>query len=405
MTDRTAAAPPRLGLLVNPLAGLGGAVGLKGSDGDATVERALALGAVPHASERAIAALVRLAERWPPGIPLPELHVGPGPMGENAARAAGLPARVVGEPNRGDGTGRDGGRRTDAAETRRIAGLLAGAAVELLLVAGGDGTARDLAAAVPATLPVLGIPAGVKIQSGVFATSPRAAGELAAAFLAAPPERRRTGRGELLDLDEEAYRTGAVAPRLYGELTVPAEDRRVQARKEPSPLSERAAAGAIADEVAAGLRPGDRCVLGPGSTVAALAERLGVAPTLVGVDVVEIAPDGAARLIAADAGQRELLPLVTGGARATLVVTPIGGQGFILGRGNQQLGPAIVRAVLERSGRDGLVVLATPAKLAALRGRPLLVDSGDPALDAELAGHVRVVTGRGERTVYPAAAA
>lgn len=406
---------PRLGLVVNPLAGLGGAVGLKGSDGAATVDEALARGAVPHANERAIAALSRLRERWPAGRELPELVVGPGPLGETAARAAGFPARVVGGATGSegveaadDGTGRRGGRRTTADDTRRVAAELA-ADVELLLVAGGDGTARDVAAAIPADLPVLGIPAGVKIQSAVYATSPRAAGELAAAFLATEPSRRRTAPGELLDLDEAAYRRGALAPRLHGELTVPAEDRRVQARKEPSPASEAAAAGAIGREVAASLAPGTRCLLGPGSTVAAVGRALGIEPTLVGVDVVDVGAgaDGAllvARLVAADVGEAALVELVAG-RRVALVVTPIGGQGFILGRGNQQLGPAVVRAVLASSGREGIIVAATPAKLAALGGRPLLVETGDPALDRELAGHVRVVTGRGERTVYPVAAA
>lgn len=417
-------ARPRLGLVVNPLAGLGGAVGLKGSDGAATVDEALARGAVPHANERAIAALARLRERWPADRELPELLVGPGPLGETAARAAGLPARVVGDAagTSDDGTGRRGGRRTSADDTRRVAAALA-AEAELLLVAGGDGTARDVAASIPAGLPVLGIPAGVKIQSAVYATSPRAAGELAAAFLATEPARRRTAPGELLDLDEAAYRRGALAPRLHGELTVPAEDRRVQARKEPSPASEAASAAAIGREVAASLAPGTRCLLGPGSTVAAVGRALGIEPTLVGVDVVDIvdgagtAPGGAdagaaaagetagrAVLVAADVGEAALVELAAG-RRVVLVVTPIGGQGFVLGRGNQQLAPAVVRAVLAATGRDGIIVAATPSKLAALRGRPLLVETGDPGLDRELAGHARVVTGRGERTVYPVAAA
>jgi predicted polyphosphate/ATP-dependent NAD kinase len=182
------------------------------------------------------------------------------------------------------------------------------------------------------------------------------------------------------------------------------ENRRLQTRKEPSPASEAGAAAEIANEVARALVPGYRYVLGPGSTIRMLATRLGVPKTLVGVDVVEIDDDGTVRVVASDVGARDLSSLVAE-TPAVLVVTPIGGQGFILGRGNQQIDPGVVRTVLERLGRAALVVAATPAKLASLRGRPLLVDSGDVELDAALAGHVLVVTGQRERTVYPVIAA
>lgn len=387
----------RLGLVVNPIAGIGGAVGLKGSDGAATVRLALARGAVPHATERATTA-IRTFERSAAGPRSFELLVGPGAMGEESAQAAGIEAVVV-------GLLRDG-EPTTAEDTRHVVGLLADSDVDLILVAGGDGTARDVAAALGRRVapPVLGIPAGVKIQSAVFATSPRAAGELAATFLATATAGRRTGLREVVDLDEDAYRRGEVAPRLYGELAVPVESRRLQARKEATPRSEAAAAASIAAEVAATLVAGRLYVLGPGTTVAAVAERLDVAKTLVGVDVVEAVDAGSVRSAGVDVGERELLELIEG-REAALIVTPIGGQGFILGRGNQQIGPSVVRSVLMRCGRDGIMVVATPAKLAGLGGRPLLVDTGDPELDTQMAGHVRVVTGRGEATVYPVAAA
>jgi predicted polyphosphate/ATP-dependent NAD kinase len=382
-------------VLVNPIAGIGGAVGLKGSDGASVLRRALDLGAVPRAGERAGAAVGRLLERWPGGRERPEVLAGPGPMGEAAARGAGAEVRAVGSLA--------AAARTSAADTRRIAATMADAGIDLLLVAGGDGTARDVCRAVGMRVPVLGIPAGVKIHSPVYATSPRAAGDLAAAFLAAERARRRTALAEVLDLDEDAYRRGEIAPRLFGELLVPAEDRRLQARKEPTPTSEAAAAAAVAEGVVRHLHAG-RCVLGPGSTVRAVAARLGVAKTLVGVDVVDLAPGDAAwatpeaRLVALDVGASTLERLIARGP-ATLVLTPIGGQGFVLGRGNQQLAPPVIRAILA-GGRDRLVVAATAAKLASLRGRPLLVDSGDAELDAVLAGHVTVITGPGERTIY-----
>jgi len=397
---------PRVGLLVNPVAGVGGRVGLKGSDGAGTIRRAIELGAVPQAGERAGAALGRMLERWPSDRERPRVLAGSGPMGELVARGAGLDPVVVGRPvaavdfTAGDSTAED---------TRSIVVEMVAAGLDLLLVAGGDGTARDVCAAIGTTTPVLGIPAGVKLHSPVYATSPLAAGDLAAGFLAAAPARRRTALAEVIDLDEDAYRRGEIAPRLYGELLVPAEDRRLQARKTPSPLSDGAAAAGVAEGIARHLVPGGRCVLGPGSTVRAVAARLGVPKTLVGVDVVDVevgaplsigaAPAKVALLVALDVGAAELERLVAD-VPSSLVVTPIGGQGFILGRGNQQMSPAVVRAVLAAAGRDGIMVAATPSKLASLQGRPLLVDSGDAALDMELSGYLSVVTGPDERTIY-----
>jgi predicted polyphosphate/ATP-dependent NAD kinase len=394
----------RVGLIVNPVAGVGGAVGLKGSDGPEVVQRALALGAVPHAEERAKTAVHQLLACWPADREGPEILTAPGPMGEDSVRAEGASPVVVGSL-------RDAATTTPD-DTLRIAAQLAALAPNVLLVAGGDGTLRDVCAAIGTSVAVVGIPAGVKIHSPAFATGPRAAGDLAAAFLLAVPSRRRTAPAEVLDLDEDAYRRGDIAPRLFGEVTVPAGDRRLQARKEPSPASELAAMAGAAAGVLRHLAAGGRWVLAPGSTVRAVGERLGVRTTLVGVDVLDVAPAGAsvdlsasaATRIATDVGAADLERLVAE-RPAILVVTPIGGQGFILGRGNQQLSPAVIRTILASGGRSAIVVVATPAKLAGLRGRPLLVDTGDAGLDAELAGHLDVITGLHDRTVYRAATA
>ncbi len=383
-------ARPSIGLVVNPIAGLGGRVGLKGTDTPEVVARALALGAIPQAPRRAAETLLALhsvvASR---GDPQPGLLVGPGDLGESAARLAGAAATVVVEAVH------DG--QTTAADTRQVARAFESAGVDLLLFAGGDGTARDLAAAVDERVPTLGIPAGVKVQSAVFATSPHTAGEISAAFLA-PASRRTTAEREVVDLDEAAYRRGEVAPLLHGYLRVPAS-RSIQSRKAPTPPGEAAAMAAAGAEVAASLPIGQPCVLGPGTTVRAVAEQLGVPKTLVGVDVVVPGPGGA-RLLAGDAGEREVRAAI-GAGPVSIVVTPIGGQGFLFGRGNQPIAPAIIRA----AGRDAVIVVATPAKLAALGGRPLLVDTGDAELDRALAGFITVITGRAERVVVPVAPA
>ena len=375
------AAAPRLGLIVNPIAGLGGRVGLKGTDGEGMAARALELGAEPRSMSRAAAALSRLAAAWPVERARPTLLCGAGDLGESAAEAAGRECLVVGGIAPAE---------TTADDTRRLATALVEAGIDVLLFAGGDGTARDISEAVGDTIPVLGIPAGVKIQSAVFATSPGAAGEVAAHFLAGST--RRTIEREVLDLDEEAYREGDVRPRLHGLMRVP-EGRLLQSRKAPTPASDGAAMESIAAEVESLLEPGRRYILGPGTTTRAVARRLGIDKTLVGVDVVISEADGA-HLAVLDAAEADLRTVAAMGP-TSIVLTPVGGQGFLFGRGNQPISPDIIRTV----GRDHIVVVATPAKLADLAGHPLLVDTGDEVLDEELCGHIRVISGRRERAI------
>ncbi len=316
---------------------------------------------------------------WPVGRPRPELLCGPGDMGATSATVAGWEAVTVGAT----------AALTSAEDTRRLALAMAEAGVEVLLFAGGDGTARDIHAAIGDRLPVLGVPAGVKIHSAVFAISPGAAGELAAQHLAGTG---RTVEREVLDLDEAAYREGRVQPGFHGVMRVPA-GRALQSRKAPTPAGDAAASASIAAEVESLLEPGWRYVLGPGTTTRAVAERLGIEKTLTGVDGFLLAGAGPS-LVVRDASEDELRVFVAAG-RTSIVLTPIGGQGFLFGRGNQPISPAVIRAV----GLDRITVLATPTKLAELAGHPLLVDTGDPALDEELSGYTKVITGRGERAV------
>ncbi len=365
----------KLGLIVNPVAGLGGRVGLKGSDGLEIQRQALALGAVPQAANRAAQALARLS----PVADQFGLIAYPGEMGEAATVACGLTATVIGAIQPG---------RTTAEDTRRAAGEMLAMAVDLLLFAGGDGTARDVCQAVGQALPVLGIPAGVKIHSAVYATSPASAGDLAALYLQGKVTSRR--EAEVMDVDEDAARRGIITAGLYGYLVVPFQRQLVQSLKAPSGPGEAAAMDAIACQVVDAMEPGRLYILGPGTTTRAIAARLGLAKTLIGVDVVL---DGC--LLAADVNETQLLALLRD-RPAQIVVTPIGGQGYLFGRGNQQISPAVIRAV----GRDNVTIVSTPHKVHSLEGRPFLVDTGDPAVDKLLSGYVRVITGRGEQIVY-----
>ncbi len=368
---------PSLGLVVNPVAGLGGRVGLKGSDGAATVARARELGAVPMAPARAVEALEPLVSRRHSFA----LLAAPGAMGVDEARAAGIAAEAVGEVPPGE---------TTSADTRAAAAELAARGVDLLLFVGGDGTAVDVLAAVGDRVPVLGVPAGVKMHSAVFGVTPRRAGELAALVLEGTARPARPA--EVLDVDEEALRAGVLSPRLLGHLRVPVQPRLVQGRKARSLPGEEVAQAEIAAHVLDRLGPTELCLVGPGTTAGAVLARLGYDHALLGVDAVR-----GGRLVAADADERRLLELLADADVATVVVTPVGGQGFLLGRGNQQLSPAVLRA----AGVGRLVVVATEAKIAALRGEPLLVDTGDPVLDDAFTGYARIVTGYNREIVYP----
>ncbi|MEU7891307.1 NAD(+)/NADH kinase [Nonomuraea sp. NPDC049152] len=390
-----------VGLVVNPVAGLGGAAGLKGSDGAQVQREALARGATPRAGERAARAVRALLARRP-GTRVVTV---PGSMGEHSALDAGAPCALV-RPSPPPAADPGSAGATTARDTRLA--VLALADVDLLLFAGGDGTARDVLDAVRAlgdqAPPVLGIPAGVKVYSGCFAVSPAAAGFLAAGYASG----LRNGSGtagagtveaEVVDLDEERYRQGLVSPRLYGSLRVPAARAALSGRKAGSSTVAPATVEGIAREIVARMRPGVRYVLGPGATTQAVGRALGLTTTLLGVDVVEAGDRGV--LVAGDVSEAELFSLVAE-REAVVVLSVIGGQGFVLGRGNQQVSPRVLDAVIGYGGATGrpLLVLATAQKLAALRGRPLLADSGDEDLDRKLGGHVQVITGYRESTIY-----
>jgi predicted polyphosphate/ATP-dependent NAD kinase len=380
-----------LGLIVNPVAGLGGRVGLKGSDGAEIQRRAKELGAEPRAQERTLEALSKLE-----GLEDLQIVTYPAEMGADVVRAAGWEPAVIGDITPG---------RTTAEDTRQAAWRMKELGVDLLLFAGGDGTARDVYEAVGLEQPALGIPAGVKIHSAVYATNPGSAGELARMYLQGRVTSLR--EAEVMDIDEEAFRQGSLRARLHGYLRVPFRPSLVQSQKVPS-AGEEASLGAIAEDMADKMEPGVLYIIGPGTTTRAIAQELGLEKTLLGVDVVEAGPWSedrqrrTARLVAADANEAQLLALLEehGDQGARIVVTPIGGQGYLFGRGNQQISPRVIRRV----GRENIVVVSTPDKLHALGSRPLLVDTGDRDVDEMLSGYLMVITGYNQRAVRRVAA-
>jgi len=354
---------------------MGGRVGLKGTDDQEIVKRARELGATPVSPVRATEALEMVAH-IKDDI---ELITYPFEMGEDEAGKCGLDPIVIGSITRG---------KTTATDTKNAAREMLKLQVDLMLFAGGDGTARDIYEAVGQEVPTLGIPAGVKIHSGVFAINPRKAGELAVKFLRGNAPLREA---EVMDIDEDAFRRGRVSARLYGYLRVPYERRLVQDVKSGSStiLDEKKSQEIIAEYVVENMDD-DYYILGPGTTVKAIADKLGIKKTLLGVDAIN-----KGKIVAMDLNEEQLLKLIER-RKVKIIVSPIGGQGFIFGRGNQQISPKVIRKV----GRDNIIVIATKNKLYSIGpGRPLLVDTGDDEVDKMLSGYTRVITGYNEEAV------
>jgi predicted polyphosphate/ATP-dependent NAD kinase len=346
-----------VGFIVNPVAGMGGAVGLKGTDGKAILEKAVSLGAKPIAPARAesfLSELKPIRERiW--------LVVGAGSMGEDEAKSCGFACTVLGERK----------RETSAKDTIKIAKRIKEIGADLLVFCGGDGTARDIFKAVNTSVPVLGVPTGVKMHSAVFAVDTKAAAKIVMAFLF---EGLPLKEAEVMDVDEEAFRRGRVSAELYGYMLIPYEPSLIQSAKMASPIteSEMRNQAAIAIYIIENMQPDVIYIVGPGTTTRTIGDLLDVKKTLLGVDLF-----CNKKLIAKDVNEKQILEEIRG-KKAQIIVTPIGGQGFIFGRGNQQISAKVIRQV----GIDNIIVVATKSKLENLKS--LRVDTGDPDLDEEL---------------------
>jgi predicted polyphosphate/ATP-dependent NAD kinase len=352
----------RIGFLINPVAGMGGAVGLKGTDGN--VEEARRRGAAPQAKNRAEITLHYLKTNQDLFFLTPS-----GAMGEDALMETGVQhVQVVSHA----------GNHSTAHDTKIAVQRFLEEGVNLVLFCGGDGTARDIFDVVGRNVPILGIPAGVKMYSAVFAIDPSTAAEIVTKY-----EIQSLRDSEVMDVDEDAYRTGELKTHLYGFARVPSVAGKIQIAKQVfEENNEERAKEEIARFIHEIMIPDVFYILGAGTTTESIALEIGVNKTLLGVDAVK---NG--KTIAMDLSEKMLWALLEHGHEAKIILSPIGAQGFILGRGNQQISARIVRHV----GISNIIVVATPHKL---RETPVLyVDSGDPVLDAEFGDSVLVTSG------------
>ena len=344
---------------------MGGAVGLKGTDGKAILTQAIALGAKPIATQRAETFLTELS----PAKKSLNLIVGAGDMGQNQAEKCGFACKVVGE-NKVETTSED---------TQAIAKAIVAAGVDLLVFCGGDGTTRDIMKSVGLRVPVLGVPTGVKMHSAIFAVSPQAAARVSVTYLWGNLPLREA---EVMDVDEAAFRQGHLSAELFGYLLSPFEPHLIQGNKMASPMTENEVENqaAIAIYIIEEMKPDIIYIVGPGTTTRTISDLLDQKKTLLGVDLFQTK-----KIVAQDVSEKQILQAINGKA-TKIIVTPIGGQGFIFGRGNQQISSKVIRQV----GLDNIVVVATKSKLDRLDS--LRVDTGDSALDeAFRARGIRVV--------------
>ena len=364
------------------MAGIGGAVGLKGSDGRDIVEQALAKGAQPLAQDRTLSALSRIRDCVPGPV-----YTAAGSMGHDALSKAGIDAEVVYSA---------AGPVTSASDTLNAVTALCQQGIDLLMFAGGDGTARDVLNALrqhglEERLTVIGIPAGCKIHSAVYAVTPSQAGELVAGLIKG--QLYSVKSAEVMDLDEDAFRAGQVKASCFGYMHVPVDEQRMQAMKRGGVDSESLVLEDIAADFIENMQDNVLYLMGSGTTTAAIMDAIGLDNTLLGIDAVFNN-----QLVASDLAEKDILLLLNDHrySVAKIVVTAIGGQGHVFGRGNQQISPAVIRRV----GSDNIIIVATRNKLRSLQGRPLRVDTGDSVLDAELAGMKQIITGYEQRTLY-----
>ncbi|MGO1469173.1 MAG: ATP-NAD kinase family protein [Tissierella sp.] len=356
----------KLGFIVNPIAGMGGKVGLKGTDGPEILEKARSLGARPESpgkAKKALESLLPLKDKL-------EIFTYPGDMGEKEARELGFNPTVIGKIE----------GRFNPKNTENAAKEMVDKEVDLILFAGGDGTARNIFNSVDTKVPVIGIPTGVKIHSGVYANYPKAAGDIALKYL--QDDDKKTEEAEVMDIDEEAFRKGEVTAKLYGYVMIPQEEDLVQNTKSSGAGSEDAALDGISNKIIDEMEEDIFYIIGSGTSIRPIMEKLNLPNTLLGIDIIKNK-----ELVASDVNEKQILDII-GDNSVKIIVTVIGGQGYIFGRGNQQISAEVIKKV----GKDNIRVIASKNKLLSLDRRPLLVDTGDEEVNSMLDGYIKVLT-------------
>ncbi|RJU84492.1 MAG: hypothetical protein DWB93_01295 [Candidatus Poseidoniales archaeon] len=378
----------RLGLVVNPDAGLGGKLGLKGSDGKANFARSM--GADDRSGPRIttflnyfsslhkadssdiswITSEGRMGTEWiPSGINLGEI-------------------RIIHKSQ----------RETSSNDTKEVIRKIIDYGVDLIVYAGGDGTTRDIVAELielnNPKLPLIGVPTGVKMYSGSFAASPKAAAEVLSAWIRGDLLVAST---EVLDLDEERYRDGEWMVRHYAEAYTPSSPRWMQGSKQRVEVSsEEEIIEGLAEHIRETLVKEDTMIIwGSGGTLQSIGEYIGFNLTTLGIDI-----SLGRSIVGSDLDEKGILKLLKShSGKFIALLSPMGGQGFLIGRGNLQLS----HTVISKIGIDNILGVVTPAKLLTVR--KLRIETGDEDLDSKFASkkYMKVLQGYRTTRILPIA--
>lgn len=374
----------RVGLLVNPVAGLGARVALHGSDGDVLQAEARRRGGEPRARQRAhvfLSELTDLKERfnwysW-------------GGLGAECLDVLQMRHTCLGKVE----------NASTATDTQTCVQRYVNEGLDLIIFVGGDGTAVDIYQQFSTgqnsglTLPLcLGIPAGVKMHSGAFAVSPQAAAHVLRCLV----NGKLVGiiEADVVDFEATSKDAEAIQISCYGQLKVPEIAGFLQHTKEGGRESEPLVLEEICADGLARFTDVRPLIFGPGGTMLALKQAFGLASaTLRGFDVL-LQQD----LCCLDATSADLERLA-GDAHLFLSFTRR--QGFLLGRGNLELSPKFLQTL----PRNQLEVFASRSKVLSLQGKPVLVDCGDIQLDKKFSGLTEITAGYEDKLLYQVQAA
>ena len=352
----------KIGFLINPVAGMGGKVGLKGTDGK--VKEALRRGAKHVSFDKAKKAMECLKDYKNKM----KIFTCSGEMGEKCLK--GFDYEIVYNPK----------KETTDEDTKNVCKKFLEKKVELIVFCGGDGTARDIYDVVDTKIPIIGIPSGVKMHSAVFGLNPRISGEIVIEFL---ENEMRFMDAEVMDTDEEKYRKNILDVKLFGYAKIPYEPKFVQSSKSLfQSYDEEETKEDIARYVIENMEKDVLYILGAGTTLKKIAELLNVEKTLLGVDAIKNK-----KIVAMDVNEKQILDIIRNEKKVKIIISPIGAQGFVFGRGNQQISPEIIKKI----GVENIIIVAAKQKM--LNTPNLLVDTGDEGLDKKFRGYRKVITG------------